>query len=247
MGKKREMKKSTKIALWITMPIVFVLLLGLAGTVIFLKQSYKAVNVDSYLTSNTEVNVSDTKNYIFFDSPSDKKAIIMYGGANVEEKAYSPICRKLADTGYDVFILKTFEEFALFDVDKADTVLNHFSYENVSLMGHSLGGVAATNYLAKTKHKIDNLIYLASFSNIDISSLVLNVISVQGALDGVISKESLAKSKAYMPSSFSELWIEGGNHAQFGSYGKQAKDNDATITLEEQTNQTCGFILNHIV
>lgn len=240
------MKKGLKIALWITIPTVTIVAVLLGIGVAFLKQSYKAVDVDAYMTSNDTVKIEDTKDYIFFDSPSTTKAIIMYGGANVEEKAYSPICRSLADSNYDVFLLKTFEEFALLDINKADVVLEHFNYENVSLMGHSLGGVVATHYLVQTSYKIDNLIYLASFSDKDIKDKDINVISIQGTLDNVTSADSLEKSKQYMPSSFNELWIEGGNHAQFGSYGKQKGDNDATITLEEQTKQTHDFIIDKI-
>jgi len=240
------MKKGLKIALWITIPTVSIVTVLLGIGVAFLKQSYKAVDVDAYMTSSDTVKIEDTKDYIFFDSPSTTKAIIMYGGANVEEKAYSPICRSLADSNYDVFLLKTFEEFALLDINKADVVLKHFNYENVSLMGHSLGGVVATHYLVQTSYKIDNLIYLASFSDKDIKDKDINIISIQGTLDNVTSADSLEKSKQYIPSSFSELWIEGGNHAQFGSYGKQKGDNDATITLEEQTKQTHDFIIDKI-
>lgn len=240
------MKKSKKIALWLTVPLASIIIVFAFGTFAFLKKSYEAVDVDSYLTTSGNVTVSRNKDYIFFDSPSTEKAIIMYGGANVEEGAYSPICRTLADANYDVFILESFGEFALANVNKAETVLKDYSYSSVSLMGHSLGGVAATSFLTKTTQKIDNLIYLASFSNVDISNIDVNVISIQGTLDGVINKESLEKSKGYMPSSFHELWIEGGNHAQFGSYGKQNKDNDATISVQEQTKQTCDFILANI-
>lgn len=36
--------------------------------------------------------------------------------------------------------------------------------------------------------------------------------------------------------------IEGGNHAQFGNYGKQKGDPDATISSEEQQNITVKAI-----
>jgi len=240
------MKKSVKITICIATPILLAIAIAFGATASFLKQSLKAVDVETYMTSGNGVTVNDTKDYIFFDSATTEKAIVMYGGANVEEKAYSPICRKLAESDYDVFLLKTFEEFALFDMNKADVVLNNYSYKSVSLMGHSLGGVVATRYMVSSNHKFDNLIYLASYSDKDIKGMDLNVISIQGTLDGVINKKSIEESHEYMPSSFHELWIEGGNHAQFGSYGKQEKDNDATITVIEQTKQTCDFILANI-
>ena len=40
--------------------------------------------------------------------------------------------------------------------------------------------------------------------------------------------------------------IEGGNHAQFGNYGKQKGDIDATITAKEQQNITVEAIIDFI-
>jgi len=38
------------------------------------------------------------------------------------------------------------------------------------------------------------------------------------------------------------MTIEGGNHAQFGSYGPQPGDNEATISAQEQLDQTVEAI-----
>lgn len=40
--------------------------------------------------------------------------------------------------------------------------------------------------------------------------------------------------------------IEGGNHAQFGNYGKQKGDLDATITAETQQNITVKAIADFL-
>ena len=40
--------------------------------------------------------------------------------------------------------------------------------------------------------------------------------------------------------------IEGGNHAQFGNYGKQKGDPDATISSDEQQNITVTAIVDFI-
>ena len=50
-------------------------------------------------------------------------------------------------------------------------------------------------------------------------------------------------SKKYNPSNSKEVVIKGGNHAQFGNYGEQAGDGTATISREEQQDQTAKAIL----
>jgi len=41
-----------------------------------------------------------------------------------------------------------------------------------------------------------------------------------------------------MPQDYKEVCIEGGNHAQFGSYGTQKGDGTAAIPAEEQWART---------
>ena len=49
-----------------------------------------------------------------------------------------------------------------------------------------------------------------------------------------------------MPQNTKELIIEGGNHAQFGNYGKQSGDGEATIDPSEQQNQTIEFVIKSL-
>lgn len=49
-----------------------------------------------------------------------------------------------------------------------------------------------------------------------------------------------------MPSDYTEVCIEGGNHAWFGNYGKQEGDKTASISREEQQQQAVEEILQMI-
>jgi len=68
-----------------------------------------------------------------------------------------------------------------------------------------------------------------------------NVLSIVGSLDGVL--KSYEESKKYLPNSFKEVWIDGGNHSGFANYGEQAGDNKATISKEEQQELTVEAIV----
>ncbi len=49
-----------------------------------------------------------------------------------------------------------------------------------------------------------------------------------------------------MPSDYSEVKINGGNHAQFGSYGVQKGDGAASISADEQWKITVDTVLKTI-
>ena len=72
----------------------------------------------------------------------------------------------------------------------------------------------------------------------------LPVLAVFGDTDGVMNKGLYEKRKAWNPADFEEHIIPGANHAQYGDYGKQPRDNDATISAEEQQTKTAEIILD---
>ena len=51
-------------------------------------------------------------------------------------------------------------------------------------------------------------------------------------------------SLSLMPDGFTDVIIEGGNHAQFGDYGEQKGDGEATISAEEQWGESVTAIMN---
>ena len=128
---------------------------------------------------------------------------------------------------------------AFFDINAAAYVQAEYpEIQHWALGGHSLGGVAASSY-ASTHPDIKGLVLWASYPADD--SLLMKdtkVISIYGTNDG--GKERLDESHNLLPADTAYALIEGGNHAQFGSYGPQAGDNEATISPEEQWAQVAA-------
>lgn len=58
--------------------------------------------------------------------------------------------------------------------------------------------------------------------------------------------EKLEKGRNLMPSDYEEICIAGGNHAWFGNYGEQAGDGTASISREEQQEQTVMAVLEMV-
>ena len=92
----------------------------------------------------------------------------------------------------------------------------------------------AAGFAAKHVPMVDGLVLLASYAVDDISSLPLKVLSITAGNDTVLSRESYEKYKTNLPEGFTELVIEGGNHAGFASYGAQKGDGTATLAAAEQ-------------
>lgn len=235
------MKRKTKLILIISGSV---LLLLISGIFIYLNVYYKAVDVDNYLKSSDTVKVEEIKEGYMFDSASDK-ALIFYPGAKVDTKAYAPLCFQMAEKGFDVFLLDMPFHFAIFDINAANDIIKNYSYSSYYVGGHSLGGAMAANYAAKNASKLDGLLLLAAYQTKNLSSTDLTVLTIYGENDGVLNRNKIETGRTLMPKDSYEYEINGGNHAQFGSYGKQKNDNDATISSKVQIEETIGFIVKH--
>ena len=89
-----------------------------------------------------------------------------------------------------------------------------------------MGGAMASDYASKHQDKVEGLILLGAY--IYGNYPAENSLTVYGTFN-----TSVAKKINYTENI---VVIEGGNHAQFGNYGKQKGDPDATISSEEQQN-----------
>lgn len=237
MGKKKKIK------------IILILIGILAGVfaggfVWYVNDYYHSVDVDKYLESSDTVQVKNIGGVWFFDGTATEQALIFYPGAKVEATAYAPLMYRLAEQGIDCFLVKMPCNLAIFGVHKADQLLeDNNSYSHWYLAGHSLGGAMAADYAAGNSDKLDALILLAAYPTKDLSNTKLSVLSLYGSEDQVVNMQKIEQGRGYMPKSYEELCIQGGNHAQFGSYGIQKKDGKAQITREEQIEKTVEMIL----
>ena len=83
---------------------------------------------------------------------------------------------------------------------------------------------------------IDGIVFWASYpqASDSLSELEIASASVYGTRDGLLSVDTVEESRAYLPDDAAFVAIDGGNHAQFGSYGAQNGDNEATVSREVQ-------------
>lgn len=219
--------------------LIFLLLTG--GAFVYLMQYYhasgKAVGA---LSSDGKVKVSETVNGWRFDGPGRESAVIFYPGAKVDARAYAPLMHRLAENGRDAFLVKMPFRMAFFNMNAASDLIGKYNYQHWYLMGHSLGGVAASSYAADHQKNVDGLILLASYPTEKINC---PLVSIRGSRDGVLKLDPYQKARSYWPRKSEEVIIAGGNHAQYGDYGVQKGDKTATVSRSSQQEQTAEVVL----
>ena len=89
------------------------------------------------------------------------------------------------------------------------------------------------------------LILLAAYQTKPLDS-AMKVLAIYGSNDTVLDKEKVKTGQTLSPAHQQTIVIDGGNHAQFGNYGIQKGDGQATISPNEQQQKTCDAIENFI-
>ncbi len=219
------MKKWLKISL---IAIISLVLLLTGAFFIYVSDYYRADDVAiAVMQSEATMHVQDNI-IILSPTTSSDTALIFYPGAKVEYFAYLPILEKIKEScGITCILVKMPFNMAIFDANAADKTIDQFpDIKNWYIGGHSMGGAMASNYASKHQEKVKGLILLGAY--IYGNYPAENALTVYGTFN-----TSVAEKINYTENI---VTIEGGNHAQFGNYGKQKGDPDATISSVEQQN-----------
>lgn len=193
---------------------------------------------------DVQVRVLENGDLVFGNGDEDV-GLIFYPGGRVDETAYDPLMRVLAENGVFCVICRMPCHLAVLDGNAADGIREAFpQVGRWYLGGHSLGGVMAASYLEK-HDGFAGLILLGAYSSADLSDRGgLAVLSVYGSEDGVLDRGAYARSRSNLPAGAWELVIEGGCHAGFGMYGPQRGDGTPAVSSREQILDTAEAILS---
>jgi len=191
------------------------------------------------LESDARVAVSSEPWLTFTPHEAPTTGFIFYPGGRVLPESYAPAMREIAEAGYLVVVPSMPLNLAVLAPYKAsDVIASYPEIEAWVIGGHSLGGSMAAMYANANPDVIDGIVLWASYpqASDSLADDDLAVVSVFGTLDGLLAAETVRDSSAYLPADTAFVAIEGGNHAQFGSYGEQSGDNAATVSRETQQN-----------
>lgn len=233
-----------------------ILMLAFLGFYLSIYRSKFNLNIfNSY--ESEYLNFIENSRYIFMTPKNNvgiDTGIIFYPGGLVDEKSYLPLLVELCKDGYGVYILKSPFKLPILNQDGAENIIKENYFSKYVLMGHCLGGTSMLKYFSKQtelSNKIKDIILLASYSDgsyifdstkNDNYRRDIDMLSIVGTNDKIIDIERYEHDKSNLDRDTKYLFIDGGNHSYFGNYGKQRKDGEATISIEQQQH----FVLNEV-
>lgn len=244
-NKREPLSEKKKNVIIVSISLLSILIIVALSFLFSLLSKYKATSeARRYLNSDENVLVEKVDNYFTFTPKNGevKRGLIFYQGAKVENVAYAPLLYRFAmDTNTFCVLTKTPFNIPIFSVDEAKKPIEKFTQINHwYLAGHSLGGIAASEYASRHLEQIEGIIFLASYSTVDLTNTSLKVASIYGDQDLVLNQSAYQKSKVLLPS-FKEKIILGANHAGFGMYDNQSRDGLAKIDKLTQIKETVNF------
>ena len=226
-----QLKKLKHKKLWISLITVFlIMMISFSAFLIWASDYYHAQDEAlAILQSDDTIKV---KNNLTILSPAAETdtGFIFYPGAKVEAIAYLPILEKIKqECGITCILVQMPLNMAIFDQDVAVDVMAQFpEINNWYIGGHSMGGAMASKFASDHEEEIKGLILMGAYIYGDYPPS--KALTIYGTFNSNLEEDIEYTENIVV--------IEGGNHAQFGNYGKQKGDPDATITAEEQQNIT---------
>lgn len=206
---------------------------------------------------SSEYEVSETQDYILIEpiGESSREGILFIPGGLVDAHAYFSTFVEFVKTNKQkVLILKVRSNLAIFNMRQAERVRKEFKDDKWLIGGHSLGGVVAGMTVNNNRDEYEGLFLLGAYSTANIRDWNQPVFMILAENDGLTDLESVENNRRNLPDAvyvdFLQLddlgdtrgstiyyTIRGGNHGQFGSYGIQGGDGEATISKEEQQQE----------
>lgn len=234
--------------IWVTFGVLFSL---------WMVNSFRAQGFDrAILESDQTVTVEKTDRYIHFQPNENQQptGFIFLPGGMVAPEAYAPMSRAMSEHGFNVFILKLPFGSAPLDSQEADVMQQALKIidANTSLQywtvgGHSRGAAIASRFASLHGESFDGLILIGTShpkeEAFDLSNTDLSVTKIYATNDGLASLDEVEANAQYLPDDTTWILIKGGNHSQFGYYGSQLGDNEATTSRERQQELTVDAIL----
>lgn len=255
---KEDMVRGNRIKILVALVLALVVA-SFVGFFIYVSIYYKAdetaLTIYEEGLDNGEIFVIDNMTIIEPDEPSGK-GIIFYPGAKVEAIAYIPILQQLAEEGFSVVLIEMPFNMAIFNVDAGDDVFELIEgleagtevYEEMNnleslvavddwyMMGHSMGGAMASSYASDNQELLEGLILIGAYVYGEYPTE--EALTIYGTFN-----DNLEANIDYTDNI---VIIEGGNHAQYGNYGAQDGDPEATITDVEQQAITVDAIMEFV-
>ncbi len=166
------------------------------------------------LESDAQVQVEQGDWYVFRPVGSTlESGMIIYPGGRVDPRSYAPMAHALAGEGYLSIIVPMPLNLAVFNPGAALDVMADFpEITHWAVGGHSLGGAMAANFVRNHLPVLDGLFLWAAYpaSGDDLSGLDVDVVSIYGTLDGLMTGAEVEASRMLLPAERSGCRLKAG-------------------------------------
>jgi hypothetical protein len=200
---------------------------------------------DTFLDSGI-VEVSETDDQITFKpiAPAHKLEVIFFQGGLTDPRAYGPLCKKIAESGFTCHLIKMDWRLPIFNYKKT-TALFELRNGDYAVGGHSQGARAAAQIVHENPGRFKGLFLMGSSNpkDINLSNMTIPCVKLYAERDGLASVDEVMQFKGNLPEGSELIMIKGGNHSQFGYLGKLFLDEEPGISLEEQQQQTLDYLV----
>jgi pimeloyl-ACP methyl ester carboxylesterase len=225
---------------------------------LWLANSVRTQGVDpATLRSSPNITVVDRATTLEFLPVTEKRdtALIFICGSGVSANAYAPLLRPVAEAGYSVFVVKLPWRFAPLESHKqsaVDSALGlipaHPGFSRWVISGHSLGAALSCRAAQANPTSFSAMVLFGTThpKHDDLSFLKIPVTKVYASSDGIAPPETVLANQRLLPAHTRWVEIKGGNHSQFGHYGRQLFDGTATISRVEQQKVARSALLEAI-
>ena len=209
-----------------------VLAIALAVTLVVLlggRREPDKTTLEKFIEQYGLVTPAECDGYYRYDSASDgevSRGFIFYPDSRTSHEVYSPLMTLMVKKGIDCFIV---------DGKDADGVIAaHPEIEEWYVGGHGKGGMNAAEDVAASTSEIAGIVFLASYSKTDLTSLDLRAYSLYGSEDGIMDVDEYHASKENLPEASEEYKIVGCNYSGFAIYERLSGDGEPTMDNIEQ-------------
>jgi predicted alpha/beta-hydrolase family hydrolase len=184
--------------------------------------------------------------------PVQATGLLFFAGSLVDPVAYAPLARAVAAQGFRATIMELPRRGAFGGADDPDLRARALGIMRERggpprwvVGGHSRGGVVASQLAYESPRALAGLVLIGTSHprDVTLASLAVPVMKVAGTRDGLASPEEVRGNSEKLPPGTRWVWIEGGNHSQFGWYGFQPGDRRAAVSAERQRDSMIRAVL----
>lgn len=189
------------------------------------------------LNTTSEVSVEEDHTKISFIAKEQKKLeILFFPGGLVDPKSYIPLGRSIGELGYNFHIIKMPWRMSTKGYNNIKNLFDLNQNKDFILGGHSQGGKMAAQFVFENPTLMSGLMLLGTSHprDIDLSNIDIPTIKIYAELDGLASVQEVLENQNKLPKRAELKLIQGGNHSQFGYFGRILFDKKATISRKEQ-------------